>query len=343
MTTMTDRYVTAVLSRLPKPRRADLERELRASIADAVDGRVSAGEAAGDAEYAVLRDLGDPARLAEAYADRPQFLIGPAHFLDYKRVLTSLGAIVLPVVAVAVALAQVFGDAQPGEIIGTTLGATITTAVHLCFWATLGFAAIERGALRHPLPGREWTPDALGQDPPGRRVRLGDLIGLTVVAAFCIAVLLISPYLSPVRDAGGRPIGLFDPWLWDTGAVYAFVALVLIGLGTRYLRYYLPWNLPRALAILVADLAGAVALFAAGASHHVINSAFGPAAGWDQAALDWGHRGLMITGVIVVITSVADAFADYRGRELVPAGSLRLNGLGRDRGRRSNGLGGNGN
>jgi hypothetical protein len=342
MTTLTDRYVAAMLSRLPQPRRADLERELRASIADAVDGRISAGEDAGAAEYAVLHDLGDPARLAAAYADRPQYLIGPAYFLDYKRVLTSLSVVVLPIVACAVALAQVFGDTGPGELIGTTAGATVTTAVHLFFWVTLAFAAIERGAVQNPLSGKEWTPDALPPDPPGRRRRLGDLIGLTVAAAFCIAVLLISPYVSPVRAADGRPIGLFDPWLWDTGAVYAFVALVLIGLGTRYLRFYLPWNLPRALAILVADLAGAVALFAAGASHHLINPAFGPAMGWDQTAIDWGHRGMMITGAIVVVTSVADAFADYRGRGLVTAGSLRLNGLGRDGGRRPNGLGGNG-
>jgi hypothetical protein len=54
----------------PRDRRSDIERELRASIADAVDGRIDAGGEPADAEVAVLTELGDPARLAAGYADR---------------------------------------------------------------------------------------------------------------------------------------------------------------------------------------------------------------------------------------------------------------------------------
>jgi len=42
-TTLTDRYVNEALRRLPAERRPDIERELRASIADAVDDRLHAG------------------------------------------------------------------------------------------------------------------------------------------------------------------------------------------------------------------------------------------------------------------------------------------------------------
>ncbi|MFC7484261.1 permease prefix domain 1-containing protein [Luedemannella flava] len=66
--TLTDRYVDATLRRLPERQRADIERELRASIEDAVEARVDGGEDPADAERAVLTGLGDPARLAAGYS-----------------------------------------------------------------------------------------------------------------------------------------------------------------------------------------------------------------------------------------------------------------------------------
>ena len=89
-TTLTDRYVETILRNLPPHQRTDVEQELRASIADAVDDRLAAGTDPAEAETAVIAELGDPERLAAGYADRPLYLIGPALFLDYRRVLTAL-------------------------------------------------------------------------------------------------------------------------------------------------------------------------------------------------------------------------------------------------------------
>ena len=58
--TLTDRYVWAVLKGLPEAKRTDIDRELRASIADDVDARVESGEDAAAAEHAVLLELGEP-------------------------------------------------------------------------------------------------------------------------------------------------------------------------------------------------------------------------------------------------------------------------------------------
>ena len=62
MTTLTDRYVWGVLRAVPEAQRPDLEPEIRAMIADAVDARVAsvAGEAPTATERAVLTELGDP-------------------------------------------------------------------------------------------------------------------------------------------------------------------------------------------------------------------------------------------------------------------------------------------
>jgi len=67
---LTERYVQAALRGLPPQQRSDIERELRTSIADAVDAKMEAGSDAAVAEREALTELGDPARLAAGYADR---------------------------------------------------------------------------------------------------------------------------------------------------------------------------------------------------------------------------------------------------------------------------------
>jgi hypothetical protein len=135
-----------------------------------------------------------------------------------------------------------------------------------------------------------------------------------VATVVFVVALLISPQLSPERDANGEPIGPLDPWLWETGAIYVFIALVLVGLATRYLRFYLRLRLPTAMAILLVDLAGAAAMIWVGATNHLVNPAFATAAGWEPVAVDWAHRGIVIGGLVVMVTSVVDAFMDYRRR-----------------------------
>src|SRR5690606_4735895 len=88
--TLTDRYVAATLRSIPANSREDIERELRASIGDAIDAKVEAGSEPEAAEAAVLTDLGDPDRLAAGLTDRPLSLIGPELFLTWWRLLRVL-------------------------------------------------------------------------------------------------------------------------------------------------------------------------------------------------------------------------------------------------------------
>ena len=81
MTSLTERYLGAALRGIPESQRTDVEGELRSSITDAVEDRVSAGEDRVAAERAVLEGLGNPARLAAEYAGQPLHLIGPELYL----------------------------------------------------------------------------------------------------------------------------------------------------------------------------------------------------------------------------------------------------------------------
>jgi len=312
MTSLTDRYVEATLRRLPTGQRQDIERELRSSIADAVDDRVTGGEDPAAAETAVLTGLGHPARLAASYANRPLHLIGPRLYTDYIRTLTTLISIVVPIVAVVVAIARAVDEAGFGEILGGIIGAAITTAVQIAFWVTLVFAAIERTGA-HLDTGKTWTPADLPA-PPSRRARFGELIAECVATIVFAAFILLSPTFSLEKDAEGNPIPVLDPWLWDTGIVYVYLALVVASLGFAFARYYSKWSLQVELIGALVRMAPSVLLIWLAANDHVINPAFIASVGWPEAATRWIGPGLMIAGAIGIISTASDTIRQARHR-----------------------------
>jgi hypothetical protein len=313
MNTLTDRYVEATLRRLPGHQRQDIERELRASIADAVDDRIAAGDEPGVAEKSVLTELGEPARLAAGYADRPLYLIGPALYVDYIRVLTALLATVLPIVAAVIAVIGAFANDPVGTIIGKTVGTTLTTAVHIVVWVTLAFAVLERTGTDLRLHNQPWSPDSLPA-PPSRRVRLGELIAESLATVVFSTLILLSPIFRIELDRTGQPIPLFDPWLWDTGIVYVYVVLVVASLGFSFARYYTKWSLPTALIGALVQMVPAILLIWLADAHHVINPAFIAATGWPEAATRWITPGLIILGVLGILSAILETFRRARQR-----------------------------
>ncbi|MFC0528778.1 permease prefix domain 1-containing protein [Phytohabitans kaempferiae] len=293
-TTLTDRYIEAILSRVPSRQRPDIERELRTSIADAVDDRLEAGADPAEAEAAVLTDLGDPARLAAGYADRPLQLIGPGVYLEYTRLLRALLVTVVPAVAAIVGLVQALDGGDASAVAGEAIGAALTAGLHVAFWTTLLFAAIERFPTPRALPVQKWTPEALPEQP-SRRTRYAELIIETVATVLFSTLILISPRVSTEHDAAGDPIGFLDPWLWDTGVVYVFIGLLIASLGLSFTKYYARQTVPLVVGRALADIATALTLIWIAANDHLLNPAFVEAAGW-SAADRWTN------GIIIAIS-----------------------------------------
>lgn len=309
--TLTDRYVDATLRRLPSRQRPDIEKELRASIADAIDDRLAAGGDPGEAEHAVITELGDPARLAAGYADRPLHLVGPELYLDYLRLLTTLLATIVPIVATVVAVIGTLQDKTALSVIGETLGAAITTALHIAFWTTLLFAIIERTPAARRPPTLAWSPANLPQQP-SRRMRFGELVSGTVAFVLTTTLVLLSPVVSTEADADADPIGVLAPWLWETGFVYVFIALTLGSLGVSFAKYYASWNLPRALGGLLFDLAPPIALIWLAANHRVLNPAFVAAVEWSPNVAGWIDTGLIVVAAWTIIYTIFEAAARAR-------------------------------
>jgi hypothetical protein len=240
MTSLTDRYVWAAVRSLPEKQRADIEQELRASIADAVEAKIEAGQRAESAEKDTLIDMGDPDRLAASYADRPTYLIGPKYFFDYSRLLKLLLAIVTPSVFGAMILAQLLAENNPGGAIGAAIGTTLAVVVHLCFWVTLLFVILDRAqgkTTRGWTPERlTWSLDYLPELPSGSKIGIVETVLVSALLALFAGSIVWQQFYSVFEDESGNPIPLVNPELWSFWLPFflAVIALEIVFLLVLY-------------------------------------------------------------------------------------------------------------
>lgn len=287
--TLTDRYVYAVTRSLPESQRADIEKELRASIADAVDARVESGVQRDAAERATLTELGDPARLASEYAGRPSWLVGPQYYYYWQSLLKLLAVTVLPIVFVVLFIIN-FIEGGIGQAFAGAIWVVITVAVHLGFWVTLLFAIAERSndaKTKEALQGGSegWTVDSLPQVPERGAAstggRLGELIPAVVFLLFAGFAVFWQQYNSVFEDAQGRPIPFLNPDQWSFWIPFLLVILVLELLFSVALYALGRWNWALAIVNIGLNLASAIPLIWLLLTHQLLNPAFFEAFGWE--------------------------------------------------------------
>ena len=255
--TMTDRYVAAALKGVHDDQRQDVAAELRGSIADAVDARTAQGDAPEAAERAVLVELGDPMRLAAEYTGRPLYLIGPAFYPDYVRLLRLLLSIVVPIVAVVVGAASAIGGDSPWNVLIAAIGSGFSVGVQLAFWVTLVFALIERSGAQPRSNASEWNLDDL-PELPDRRIGLGETVASVTGLSLLIWFLLWQPGYQESLDAGGPSIPILDPAL-STFWIPALVAVLLASIALELVKYRRGhWTMPLAAVNTLLNLAFAV-------------------------------------------------------------------------------------
>lgn len=302
MSTLTDRYVWAVVRSLPEKQRADIDRELRASIADSIDDRIEAGTDEAAAERDVLLELGDPDRLAAGYADRPAFLIGPKFYFDYVRLLKVLYGIVLPIVFAAVVVGHVIAGDGIGEVIGGSVATAIATAAHLGFWTTLVFAILERSA--QPTPLTVWKLDAL-PELPDRRAGTGlvDLILPIVFLLFFAGALVWQQFYSVFTDESGQSIPVLQPDLWSFWLPLALVIVAAEIVFCVVLYRLRRWTWPMAIVNVLLNLVFVVPAVWLTLGDRLVNPDF-------LARLNWPDGGIPVLVPIMVLVFVGVAVGD---------------------------------
>jgi hypothetical protein len=317
MTDLIDRYVHTVLRRVPEAQRTDIDRELRGAIDDAVDARLDGGASPEAAVEGALLELGDPRRLADGYADRPQYVIGPELYPIWRRLTLMLFSTVLPIVVAVSVVIRLLDHPAIGPVIGSAVGTALTTSVHLGFWSTLVFAVLERtgggAGLRRP-----WTIADLPRYEPGAQTA-GQLAATVVWAVLLIVALVLQQFTFSA-------VPLLDPANWSFWWPALIVVLVL-EIGYAVWLYHRPaWShtvtlVNAVLAVLFA--APAVWLLA---THRFFNPEFLDRVGSGKS-LDWLTTGTIAVIVLVAVWDIVDVALrterSRRGRaaEATPSGS----------------------
>lgn len=309
MTDLTDRYVAAVLGGVPGAQRADLEPEVRALVADAIEARTDRGDLTADAaERAALTELGDPALLAARYGDGPRYLIGPAIYPEWRRLVTLLVSILVPVIATVTLAASLIGGSSVGSAIVGAAGSSIAVALQTVFWITLVMAVIER-TKGSSLAPRAWTPDALPELPSDGQVSLLEVGATLVVNVLVIAGLLWVQFQPPI-SIDGQAYPLFDPALWSFWLPWILVVTVLELVFTVVLFLRRRWTW--AFAVANALLGAAVAIPAVYLLQNEL--LFNPdlvAAVTADTGRDWLRITTLITSIVVVVIVGWDAIDGF--------------------------------
>ncbi len=232
---LTDRYLDAVVRRLPDARRVETARQLKTSIETDVATRVAAGREPESAERDALAALGDPDRVAAGLAGRSLHLIGPAVYLDWLRLLRLLLVVVVPAVGAGLVIAQGLAGKPVFEIALTTASTMISVGFGIAFWVTLIFAIIER-TRESDTPLSTWTPDDLPREHTKPDVGIGDLIGGVLAVVLLVGGIIWQATASPFADADGRLISFLAPELWPWWISY-FVVVMLAELAFAVVLY----------------------------------------------------------------------------------------------------------
>ncbi len=253
-------------------KRDDIDRELRASITDAVDARVESGADPDEAEQVVLTELGDPARLAADYSGRPLNLIGPNLYPDWKQLLSVL-LWIAPIPGIVVLVLGVLGGSSALSALGSggiwTAG---TVALHIVFWTTLVFAVLERtGASGSNPPTGAWTPDRLPEIDESRRVSLSDTVFSVVVYVFLFVLVILQRTHSGFDTAGGSAIPIIAPELWSFWIPVLLGLLVLSAVFEIALYAVGGWTIPLAAINTVLNLLFAIPLLWLAATDMLFN------------------------------------------------------------------------
>lgn len=214
-----DRYVHAVIRRLPESMREDVRKELYGLIEDMLEEQAAGPAPTPEEAEQVLLNLGHPVVMAAKYRGHERYLIGPQLFESY---LSVIKIVMIAVIASLSAIFVVETALQPNEVTDqfTSYITSIVSAASQGFvWVTVVFALIEYG-ISKKTPGESgsmsWRPSDLPPVPDARsEIKLSEPIaGIIFTVLFTILLLsgaeLLAVYISANDKLNIIPLINFD-------------------------------------------------------------------------------------------------------------------------------------
>ncbi|MDH6368128.1 MULTISPECIES: hypothetical protein [unclassified Breznakia] len=314
-----ERYVYDVVRRLPESEREDVRKELEANIYDML-----ADDASDENIKEVLYSMGNPAKLAEEYRQKPKYLISPAIYEDYIHVMK----IVIPVVAIALAIIgaiqgvfQVLAVDQQTlsaalvfkKVIGHAIGLSTSAVVQALVWTTVGFVIYERTSLKKGEV--DWSVDDLPEVPQEKTksIPLADIIAELIIGViFIVAVILIFGNYLPFKVAIYED-GLLQTEIFAKSFVSVLVPMLVIMMAISMVEsivklIYRHWNIKVCIVSIISHVVGLFSwLYILGQPKIFSNTFFSYVAKHDidlNAFMRVGNRGFE-NSIILVFTTIA--------------------------------------
>lgn len=229
-----DRYVYAVIERLPEDSREDVSRELHANIEDMLPENPTEDEV-----RAVLEKLGNPGKMAQEYNPVKRYLIGPALYQDYIAILKLVTGIVAIVLVCITFVKLILNPPADGDLLQYSiqfivdmLAAVIQGFVQGAVWVTLIFAISERcgnneGNILYSK--KKWTPDDLPTGPAAKKSRIsrGETIFSMIGTVFFTTLIYFNPQIIAVYEIESNRPTLAVP-LFSIERLNSYMLIILI-------------------------------------------------------------------------------------------------------------------
>lgn len=322
-----DRYIHAVTEHLPQDVREDIAKELQGNIEDMLSEEASEEEV-----YQVLKELGNPRKLANEYNPRKKYLIGPGFYEQY---IDTLKLVIGICIAVFVTIAILSGVVDMGGTLPSTkeyvkLMSSITSAVFEgalqgALWVTIVFIILERSGVEYgntPFHKKEWTPEDLPDLPLQRHkiISRGDTIFEMCITVLFTAILYFnSDFIAIYEKTPDQTMNIIPLLNGDRLRVFIPFILVLAFLQLGLFVWKLlqgSWNISLAIGNSIYNLLSSLLLIVLVNDKMLVNREFlETLAGYfDQSEIDivtFSASGVFIWVAVVLILCIWDSVRGF--------------------------------
>ncbi len=248
MKNVIERYVYDVTRRLPEESREEVKKELFANIDDML------GESRTEESIEkVLLELGEPRLLATKYRTKERYLISPAYFDDYIRVLKLVMIILVSVsfftgvIDLVISPNSVTPWEMVGEVISKLFGNMFTALLSAFAWVTVIFWGIEKA--QEKSKRKEWKLTYLPELPRNNSPKIsrtGAIVGLVIETIF--AVIFITLLVNYLDNVGIYENSTMVAPIFNNEIVVAFIPLLILSASISIVvsalkAYYAQWSI----------------------------------------------------------------------------------------------------
>jgi len=257
---LVERYLHAVGRRLPAKNRADILAELRSHLNDTLEERFG-GQASEEDVAELLKETGEPTKVAASYTGGRQYLIGPELYPVFRMVALIVLAATIGGQLVAIAVGLLAGEAHAA---GWNAWAGLVNSIPAALGSVvIVFLILQHFGVNPDLKEKEaWDPRSLPAFEEDEKVKPSEQIVGIVFGSIFLGLLAAFPgkigfitfpggafYPDPVIAQymgwiilallAGIGLNVYLLWQgrWTTGSRVAQVAVNLLSIGVLVLLY----------------------------------------------------------------------------------------------------------